>query len=929
MEIVSGDPAPSAADDTDFGIGQINTGLSSVRHIFTITNSGQGPLYVSPPSPSSSLIQISGPDAADFAVGFIPILPIPENGGASTFAIDFRPTAPGLRTAMVTVSNNDSDEGIYTFTIQGVGAIQPGVAVALDYEQPNQLVHFDPAGTSTAAVELAITGVVAGESIVAFHLRPRTGQFLAFGVDSMQNHGTLYDLNTTTGIATPIGTPGSVAFVDAQGDAILLPGFPASPYFTQYDMAVDPYADLVRVVTNGLLNFRISPQTGLPVDGNLGATTPPPAGINPDAPFPRLVSGALRGIAYTDSIAHPKTTALYTLEWTIPSQNVRYSEFTNRGPSSGYRSTTILTTPAVQPFDGRRILLGFDIPSNVTATGPQPRLPTGYGYVLAATRSSSDCEILRVDFATGVVVSAKPLGRLLFSLALLSTPFEPAAVSRPTVRNVTEQLATIEGETTSDGGTGYVDAGVLLSKTSDNADPKLGDPNVIVQHVRGGVGAFSTQVTGLLPETKYSYRVFASNTPDQFEVAYSAVQTFKTDRVPDFQGEADFVISDGAKRRIFPLRNDASPTGAPIHLFYVNDALIGHDEQSLYIPAGYTGTFTYRFFDGTKVGQASVYVSSVRQRTVYSSLLRDRTDAIVGSADVAFSPNLRAATVLLKVRSSVLRLVVKFPPNNPIAFRPTAFGNLFVATNENGLVSVDLIPENDADRLTATLQPRYAAGPRARYHLALAATDGVIRGGGFATATVLPSRAVLITAVLPDGSVFSSSTSLREDNTIAVYSAVGRNVRPPSVVAGELVLADLATTDLTGEWSWRKPPQEAGVRGLHLGGVDTLLGVAGSRYDGRLALTGPGVLGIDGGDLLPRDELGENVAVIGGRPNLPLGVLQSWVTVPKYGVFFAGLKIPDRPGVVRGRGLYLPKSNSAAGFFPGTTVGGRIVLSGP
>jgi hypothetical protein len=41
------------------------------------------------------------------------------------------------------------------------------------------------------------------------------------------------------------------------------------------------------------------------------------------------------------------------------------------------------------------------------------------------------------------------------------------------------------------------------------------------------------------------------------------------------------------------------------------------------------------------------------------------------------------------------------------------------------------------------------------------------------------------------------------------------------------------------------------------------------------------------------------------------------------------VKDPARSKKVIGSGIYLPKTNSAWGYFPGATVGGRIQLTQP
>ena len=67
-----------------------------------------------------------------------------------------------------------------------------------------------------------------------------------------------------------------------------------------------------------------------------------------------------------------------------------------------------------------------------------------------------------------------------------------------------------------------------------------------------------------------------------------------------------------------------------------------------------------------------------------------------------------------------------------------------------------------------------------------------------------------------------------------------------------------------------------------------------------------------------------------GIPEVPTGALQTWTGVnQKLGKFTATVTVPTITKPVKGRGLYLPKSNSTWGFFPGTTIGGRIELTVP
>ena len=48
--------------------------------------------------------------------------PVGASGGTTPFTITFDPTTTGLRSATVSIANDDSDENPYTFDIQGTGS---------------------------------------------------------------------------------------------------------------------------------------------------------------------------------------------------------------------------------------------------------------------------------------------------------------------------------------------------------------------------------------------------------------------------------------------------------------------------------------------------------------------------------------------------------------------------------------------------------------------------------------------------------------------------------------------------------------------------------------------------------------------------------------------------------------------------------------
>lgn len=110
LDIVSGDTTPSPADFTDFGNSHATRSstfliqnLPTAKRILTILNT-----------------IISGTHASDFSITTTPA-PSVLVGGTTYLVVKFSPSASGIRTATVTINNDDPDENSYTFDIQGQG----------------------------------------------------------------------------------------------------------------------------------------------------------------------------------------------------------------------------------------------------------------------------------------------------------------------------------------------------------------------------------------------------------------------------------------------------------------------------------------------------------------------------------------------------------------------------------------------------------------------------------------------------------------------------------------------------------------------------------------------------------------------------------------------------------------------------------------
>ncbi|MBK7761811.1 MAG: choice-of-anchor D domain-containing protein [Bacteroidetes bacterium] len=106
--IADGDATPSFADSTNFGNAIVG---GSETRIFTIQNTGTVTLGVSSITSSNALFTVSALSSPS------PITP----GNSASFNVTFSPTSAGLQSSTITINNDDCNEGVYNFDIQGTG----------------------------------------------------------------------------------------------------------------------------------------------------------------------------------------------------------------------------------------------------------------------------------------------------------------------------------------------------------------------------------------------------------------------------------------------------------------------------------------------------------------------------------------------------------------------------------------------------------------------------------------------------------------------------------------------------------------------------------------------------------------------------------------------------------------------------------------
>lgn len=314
-----------------------------------------------------------------------------------------------------------------TLRVQGL-ALQRDLAdagwpvVALPASRTS-LVRFQTATPGTTTT-VALTGVAAGETLVAIAWRPQTGQLYGLGVNATANTGTLYLLDPQTGAATAIGATGQVAFTTDGVTQIDLP----DPAVIGWGMDFNPTVDRIRVVTGTGLNFRVNPNTGAPVDGNNGGAVA--TGTNPDGSINGLDAGGtgVTAVTYTNAYGQSLTGGVTTVYALDPTSDKLYVQ---NPPNVGTMTLGTPVTAGGLPLDFTA-LTGFDLPPEVRVT--TSNVPaTGSG--VAALQSAGVSRLYTLDLATGAATLLGVAPVTLTSIALghaqPATPHAPPGPPPP------------------------------------------------------------------------------------------------------------------------------------------------------------------------------------------------------------------------------------------------------------------------------------------------------------------------------------------------------------------------------------------------------------------------------------------------------------------------------------------------------------------
>jgi hypothetical protein len=290
------------------------------------------------------------------------------------------------------ISGTPLVSGVYPFTVtatNAAGNVSSAFSQFVDIAprnanlllEGNRLLSFSTLVPTDYPVSLDITGLVAGEDLVAITRRPSNGFLYGFAVTPM-GAGRLYALHPATGFARTLGLMHSFVLSDG--------ATPRPIDGTRYGMHVSPASDVLRVATDTGLNFRFDLTQGSPVDGNPGA---------PGTQMDGSVNGAttrVDALSYTDNRLNATVSTLYTIDSAIDSLCIQ-------SPVNSGVQTSCL--PLSSPVDA---VVGFDIPTGVGVTLNNNPVTAGSATAIFRLAGETTQRIGQIDLTNGVISASPP-----------------------------------------------------------------------------------------------------------------------------------------------------------------------------------------------------------------------------------------------------------------------------------------------------------------------------------------------------------------------------------------------------------------------------------------------------------------------------------------------------------------------------------------
>lgn len=258
----------------------------------------------------------------------------------------------------------------------------------------NGIATVDDAAPGTPSIVLPVGGLAVGDDLVAIDVRPQNNRLYGLGYNATTNAVQLYLVENRAGtaIATAIGPAGS--FVDAGGAALPITG-------TAFDIDFNPTVDRLRVITSSGQSFRMNPNNGALVDGDLGGMPNSVAGLNPDG----SANGAgttFDAAAYTNNRANVGMTTLYVID------SATDRLFIVNPPNAGTLTVPQTLTLGGSPLDISN-QTGFDIDETIDVAASNAGA-TGQAY--AAFTVGGTAGLYRVELSNAQTTLVGTLGGL-------------------------------------------------------------------------------------------------------------------------------------------------------------------------------------------------------------------------------------------------------------------------------------------------------------------------------------------------------------------------------------------------------------------------------------------------------------------------------------------------------------------------------------
>lgn len=222
------------------------------------------------------------------------------------------------------------------------------------------LMTFPANAPQTASTPVVVTGLAPAEVLISITVRPSNGKVYGLGSTSR-----LYEVNTTTGVATALGTA------------------PFTPALTgqYYGFDFNPVPDRIRLVSDAEQNLRLHPDTG--------AVAATDATLNP--------AGSIGPAAYTNSAPGATVTTLFALDY-ASNQLVRLG-----GPDG-------MPAPAMSPNMGVINPIG---PVGVDIGEPASFDITPDNTAYAAWQTAGVSTFYIVNLMTGAASAVGPIGGVM------------------------------------------------------------------------------------------------------------------------------------------------------------------------------------------------------------------------------------------------------------------------------------------------------------------------------------------------------------------------------------------------------------------------------------------------------------------------------------------------------------------------------------